>query len=270
MVQIFTKRGSSGAPVVSFSTSVVSSSLRKSVGYNEAPTKFGGPTDGPTAQTQDILTPALTNTTNVTRYNYWDYIFQNGLGTDNNVSIRGGKDKTKYFASASYFFNQGIIKNTDFRRFSFRVNVDQELSKWASLSVGLNYINSNANEKPDGNSFFSPINSVTIIGNFHNIWQRDGNGNLLAVGERGRVNPVSVIEDIKQKNETNRIISSLGLKLKPFKDFTLDYTMGILLKMVQRIFLHIHTMSAQLFGEEVLVLIQLKTAMPVQAITVNS
>ena len=227
VVQIFTKRGSSGAPVVSFSTSVMSSSLRKSVGYNEAPTKFGGPTDGPTAQTQDILTPALTNTTNVTRYDYWDYIFQNGLGTDNNVSIRGGKDKTKYFASASYFYNQGIIKNTDFRRFSFRVNVDQELSKWASLSVGLNYINSNANEKPDGNSFFSPINSVTIIGNFHNIWQRDGNGNLLAVGERGRVNPVSVIEDIKQKNETNRIISSLGLKLKPFKDFTIDYTMGI-------------------------------------------
>lgn len=227
VVQIFTKRGSSGAPQVSFSSSVISSALRKSVGYSTAPTKFGGPTDGPTAQTQDILTPALTNTTNVTRYNYWDYIFQNAMGTDNNISIRGGKDKTRYFASASYYFNQGIIKNTDFKRFSFRLNLDQELSKWASITVGLNYTNSNANEKPDGNSFFSPMNSVTILGNFHNIWQRDANGNLLAVGERGRVNPVSVIEDFKQKNETNRIISSLGLKLKPFKDFTIDYTMGI-------------------------------------------
>jgi TonB-linked SusC/RagA family outer membrane protein len=149
------------------------------------------------------------------------------MGTDNNVSVRGGKDKTKYFASASYFFNEGIIKNTDFRRFSFRVNLDQELTKWASLNVGMNYINSKANEKPDGNSFYSPINSVTIIGNFHDIWRRDANGNLLAVGERGRVNPVSVIEDIKQQQETNRIISNFGLKLKPFKDFTLDYTMGI-------------------------------------------
>lgn len=227
VVQIFTKRGSSGAPQVSFSTSLISSALRKSVGYNTAPTKFGGPTDGPTAQTQDILTPALTTTTNVTRYNYWDYIFQNAMGTDNNISIRGGKDKTKYFASASYFNNQGIIKNTDFKRFSFRLNLDQELAKWASLSVGMNYTNSRANEKPDGNSFFSPMNSVTILGNFHNIWQRDANGNLVAVGERGRVNPVSVIEDFKQTNETNRIISSLGLKLKPFKDFTVDYTLGI-------------------------------------------
>jgi TonB-linked SusC/RagA family outer membrane protein len=227
VVQIFTKRGSSGAPVVSVSTNVMVSQLRKGVGYNTAPTKFGGPTDGPTAQTQDILTPALTNTTPVTRYDYWDYIFRQGIGTDNNVSIRGGKDKTKYFASASYLYNQGIIKNTDFKRFSFRVNLDQELTKWASLNVGMNYINSRANEKPDGNSFYSPINSVTIIGNFHDIWKRDGNGNLLAVGERGRVNPVSVIEDIQQAQETNRIITSFGLKLKPFRDFTVDYTMGI-------------------------------------------
>jgi TonB-linked SusC/RagA family outer membrane protein len=227
VIQIFTKRGSSGAPVVSVSTGVMVSQLRKDVGFNNAPTKFGGPTDGPTAQTQDILTPTLTNTTGVTRYNYWDYIFQTAVGTDNNVSIRGGKDKTKYFASASYYNNQGIIKNTDFRRFSFRVNVDQELAKWASLSVGMNYINSAANEKPDGNTFYSPINSVVIIGNFHDIWKRDQNGNLLAVGERGRVNPVSVIEDIRQKQETNRVISSLALKLKPFRDFTLDYTMGI-------------------------------------------
>ena len=227
VVQIFTKRGSSGKPVVSFTTSVNLNQLRKSVGQSSAATKFGGPTDGPTAQTQDILSPALTNTTGVTRYNYWNYIFRDGIGTDNNVSVRGGKDKTKYFASASYLFNQGIIKNTDFGRYSLRLNVDQELAKWASFNVGLNYIRSKANEKPDGNSFFSPMNSVTILGNFHNIWERDANGNIKAVGERGRVNPVSVIEDTKQTSETNRTISSFGLKLKPFKDFTIDYTMGI-------------------------------------------
>ncbi|WP_315815660.1 hypothetical protein [Paraflavitalea speifideaquila] len=200
---------------------------------NQAPTKFGGPTDGPGALTQDIITsvgnpPALpTNTTPVTRYDYQDYIFRTALGTDNNVSVSGGKDKTKYYTSASYFFNQGIIKNTDFRRFSFRLNLDQELTKWASMSVGLNYINSAGNEKPDGNSFFSPMNAVTILGNFHNIWQRDVFGNLLAVGERGRVNPVSVIEDFKQKQETNRLIASTSIKLRPMKGLTFDYTLGI-------------------------------------------
>ncbi len=233
VVQIFTKRGSTGAPVVSFSTGILISELRKKLDVNQAPTKFGGPTDGPGALTQDIISsvgtpPALpTNTTAVTRYDYQDYIFRTGLGTDNNVSVSGGKDKTKYYTSASYFFNQGIIKNTDYRRFSFRLNLDQEITKWASMSVGLNYVNSAANEKPDGNSFYSPMNAVTIIGNFHDIWKRDALGNLQAVGERGRVNPVSVIEDFKQRQETNRLIANASVKLRPMKGLTIDYTMGI-------------------------------------------
>ncbi len=227
VVQIFTKKGKTGAPKVSFSTSILSSSLRKKIGVNQAPIKFGGPTDGVGAQTQDILTPALTNTTPVTRYDYQDYIFRSALGTDNTVSVSGGTDKTKYYVSASYFFNQGIVKNTDFQRYSFRSNVDQTLNKWLSFNIGLNYINSSANEKPDGNSFYSPMNAVTIIGNFHDIQKRDALGNIQAVGERGRANPVSVIEDIKQKQTTNRVIANLGFKLKPIKHLNVDYTMGI-------------------------------------------
>ena len=224
VIQIFTKRGTSGAPQVSFSTSVMVNELRKKLDVNEAPTKFGG---SPDVQTQDILTPSLTNTTPVTRYDYQDYIFRTGLGTDNNVSVSGGTEKTKYYVSGSYFYNQGIIKNTDFRRYSFRANVDQTLNKYLSFNLGLNYINSSSNEKPDGNSFYSPMNSVTIIGNFHDIWARDANGNLKAVGERGRVNPVSVIEDFKQREETSRIISSFGVKLRPVKGLLVDYTLGI-------------------------------------------
>ncbi|WP_163484777.1 hypothetical protein, partial [Escherichia coli] len=72
-----------------------------------------------------------------------------------------------------------------------------------------------------------PINSMTIIGNFHNIYARDLNGNLQAVGERGRVNPLSVIKDIQQRNVTNRAISNVGFKLYPLKGFVIDYTAGV-------------------------------------------
>ncbi len=224
VVQIFTKRGSSGMPIVSLSTGMMVSELRKSVDVNQAPTKFGG---SPDVETQDILTLAWTNTTPVTRYDYNDYIFRTGLGTDNTISVSGGKDNTKYYISGSYFFNQGIIKNTDFRRYSFRSNIDQVINDKLSFTLGLNYINSASNEKPDGNSFFSPLNSINIIGNFHDLWTRDALGNIKVVGERQRVNPVSVIEDIKQRQETSRILSSIGLKWKPIKNLSFDYTMGI-------------------------------------------
>ena len=227
VIQIFTKRGKSGAAKVSFTTTYMNSNLRKKLDVNNSPVKFGGPTDGPGALTQDILTPAATNTTSVTRYDYQDYIFRNASGTDNTVSVSGGNDKTKYYFGGSYFYNQGIIQNTDFQRFSFRSNIDQVINKWLSMNLGLNYTNSSANEKPDGQSFFSPTNSVTIIGNFHDIWTRDANGNIKAVGERGRVNPVSVIEDIKQRQTTNRLIGSFGMKMKAAKGLTFDYLMGI-------------------------------------------
>lgn len=230
VVQIFTKRGTTGAPSINFSTKLNLGELRKKVPVNMSPIKFGGPVD---VFTQDIIqtsgTPAvlLTNTTPVTRYDYQDYIFQSSTGTDNSISVSGGKDNTKYYTSASYFSNEGIIKNTDFQRITFRANLDQKLSDWASLTTGFNYINSSANEKPDGNSFFSPMNSVTIIGNFHDIFTRDQAGNIRSVGERGRVNPVSVIEDIKQRQETNRIIGNATLKLFPVENLTVDYTVGV-------------------------------------------
>ncbi|SDG57677.1 SusC/RagA family TonB-linked outer membrane protein [Chitinophaga filiformis] len=224
VVQIFTKKGKGGAPVVSFSTSFNVNELRKKLDVNQAPVKFGGTPD---VSTQTILTDTIVRTTPVKRYDYQDYIFRTGIGTDNNVSVTGGQNKTRYYASASYLYNQGIVRNTDFNRYSFRLNLDQELNKWISFNATMNYIYSKTNEKPDGNSFFSPTNSVTIIGNYYDIHQRNSLGNLLAVGERGRVNPVSVIEDFQQQQQTNRLIAGAGVKLTPFKNLTIDYHMGI-------------------------------------------
>ncbi|RZS63962.1 SusC/RagA family TonB-linked outer membrane protein [Pseudobacter ginsenosidimutans] len=228
VVQIFTKRGKAGAPQVSFSSSFLMNQLRKKLDMNQSPVKFGGSVDD---FTHDVIARVngdlVTTTSPVNRYDYQDYVFRTGTGTDNNVSVSGGNDKTKYFVSGSYFFNQGIVKNTDFQRYSFRANVDQTFNKWLSVNMGLNYVNSKANEKPDGNSFFSPVGSINIIGNYHDIWKRDASGNLLKVGNFSRVNPVSVIEDMKQQQTTSRVLASLGVKLKPVKNLTIDYTMGI-------------------------------------------
>ena len=68
------------------------------------------------------------------------------------------------------------LLKTPIYQHNFRANRDQKINKWAKMTAGFNYIHSDANEKPDGNSFFSPMNSVTIIGNFHDIFTRDAIG----------------------------------------------------------------------------------------------
>jgi TonB-dependent SusC/RagA subfamily outer membrane receptor len=190
VVLITTKKGKSGAPRISFSTSVTMNELRKKVpistygkqfGFSalrlhpiggltnaQLPTYVPQPGETFTAVTRDgVVTNLRTNLVDVTRYDYQDQIFQKGYGTDNNLSINGGNDKTQYFTSISYSRNEGIVKGTDFTRYNIRARIEQRLADWAKMSVGLSYANSFSNEKANGNVFYSPINSINITNNIY-------------------------------------------------------------------------------------------------------
>lgn len=246
VVLITTKRGKSGAPKITFSTSVSSSELRKKVFVSTYGKQFGFAglrlhpiggisaaqiTANPGTTTTGIVregatTQLATNIVDVTRYDYQDNIFQKALGTTNNVSISGGSEKTQYFTSLSYSKNQGIVKGTDFDRYGLRARVDQQLTKWAKASIGLSYTNSFANEKANGNVFYSPINSINITNNIYDITQRDAAGNLQAV-EPTRVNPLTTVEAMKFSQSVNRTVNDLQLNLTPFKGFSIDWVVGV-------------------------------------------
>jgi TonB-linked SusC/RagA family outer membrane protein len=175
---------------------------------------------------EGVTTNLATNLVDVTRYDYQDQIFQKAYGTDNSVSVSGGTDKTQYFASLSYMKNEGIIRGTDFNRYGLRTRVDQRLTNWAKVSVGLSYTNSFANERANGNVFYSPINSINITNNLWDITKRDAAGNLQAV-EPTRVNPLSTIEDMTFTQAVNRTINDFQLNLTPFKGLSIDWIVGV-------------------------------------------
>lgn len=252
VVIITTKRGATGAPKISFSTSFNINELRKSVPVNMYNKTFGNAQQrlfpiqtfapGSAQQAAIALNPATTfleirrdGTTNyllsnvvdnVPRYNYFDQIFRTGYGTDNSISVSGGRDNTQYYVSFGYLKNEGIIKGTDFTRYNFRARLDQRLTNWAKLSAGLTYANSFSNEKANGNVFYSPMNSVTILNNIYDITKRDASGNLQAV-EGPRVNPLSTIEDMRFTQSVNRTVSDVQLNLTPLKGLSVDYILGV-------------------------------------------
>ncbi|MCC3157542.1 SusC/RagA family TonB-linked outer membrane protein [Hymenobacter sp. 15J16-1T3B] len=257
VVLITTKRGQSGQVRVSAYTSFNINELRHMVPVNTYGKQFGADTyttldnqgrpvlntfrlypisavgslAGQPGVTTTVINRANTNTTlasnlvDVTRYNYFDDIFRTGYGTDNGVSLTGGSEGTQYYVSGGYLKNQGIIRGTDFTRYNLRARVDQRLAKWAKVTAGLAYSNSFANEKANGNVFYSPINSVNITNNIYDINQRDVKGDLLAV-EPSRVNPLSTIEDMKFTQRVSRTIGDVQVNLNPFKGFSVDYVLG--------------------------------------------
>jgi len=246
VVLITTKRGQNGRATVSVSTSFTVNELRKSVPVNTYGKQFGYAglrlyTIGNVSPAQVSANPGTTTTpitragvtaqlannlVDVTRYNYFDQIFQKGYGTDNAVAITGGSEQTQYYVSANYLRNQGIVKGTDFTRYNLRARVDQRLADWAKVSAGVSYVNSFSNEKANGNVFYSPINSINITNNIYDITQRDAKGDLLAV-EPTRVNPLSTIEDMKFTQGVNRTVSDVQVNLTPFKGFSFDYVLGV-------------------------------------------
>ncbi|MDE0471993.1 MAG: SusC/RagA family TonB-linked outer membrane protein, partial [Ekhidna sp.] len=250
VVQIFTKRGAAGVPKVTVSTGFSASSVRKRLEFNSFSRRFGIRGSDRLGTTQDRLTtiadlrsvadraanpgtgpaalagrPLVEETYDVTRYDYQDLIFQTAIGTDNYISIRGGTQNTKYFGSASYSFNEGIIANTDFQKYGGRLRIEQTFDNALKVSAGLVYNNSFSNDRPNGNNFFSPISTLNIIDNVWNAEERDQNGNLLGV-EPVRLNPLSVIEGYDITQETNRVITDFQLNYNPSENWSFNYVIG--------------------------------------------
>ncbi len=234
VVLITTKRGRAGAPQFSFSTGMNVNEIRNTVYINLTGEQFGSAEQRlyPIAGS-DPVTGGLTVGRNfstdkvpVTRYDYQDQVFGTGLGTDQHLSVSGGNASSNYYGAMSYTYNEGIVQNTDFQRYGARLRYNQTVGNWASFSVGLNYSNSFSNEKPDGNVFWSPINSINITNNIWDITQRDELGNLQSV-EPTRVNPLSVIEDFDINQEVNRAIADFKLSLFPFEGFNITYLAGV-------------------------------------------
>ncbi|MBV6646064.1 MAG: SusC/RagA family TonB-linked outer membrane protein [Cyclobacteriaceae bacterium] len=234
VVLITTKKGLNQKPQFTFSSSVNINELREKVYITRRGEQFGSADQRLyTIAGSDPVTGGLTvgrnfstDKVSVTRYDYQDEIFQTGVGTDNHLSVRGGDGKTSYYASVGYLDNEGIIKNTDFKRLNARLNLENRVSDEFKFAVNLNYTNSKSNEKPDGNVFWSPINSINITNNIWDITQRDEAGNLQSV-EPTRVNPLSVIEDFDITQETNRVLGNVQLTWAPLDGLSIDYLVGV-------------------------------------------
>ncbi len=247
VVQIFTKRGAAGKPTVSFSTSLSYSKLRKKLPMNLYPFRFGVPKDSVNYQAfEDGLTMITNRYANHTapnglvgqginglwtvlypikRYDPQDDIFHDAIGTDNFISVSGGTPTTKYYMSGSFTNNDGILKNSSYQRYGGKIRLDQSFGSRLKVSMGLDYSSAASHEIPQGNNYFSPLNAMYISENIYDVTARDANGNLKGV-EYNRVNPMSIIDDFKIRQQVNRTVADIQDNLKITDDISLDYVAG--------------------------------------------
>lgn len=81
------------------------------------------------------LEPYLQGTPGLTDTDWQDEIFRTGFSMNHNLAVSGKSGDTNYFISAGFLNKEGVIINSDFKKYSFRGNVD---GKYQRLSYGVN------------------------------------------------------------------------------------------------------------------------------------
>ena len=75
--------------------------------------------------------------------NYIDKVFGTGFTQKHNVTVQGGNEQSKYFASFGYLGQDGNIDNFSYNRYNVRTNVESQLAKNFKFTMGLSGVFSN-------------------------------------------------------------------------------------------------------------------------------
>lgn len=77
--------------------------------------------------------------------NWVDAISRQGHVQDHNVSMNGGGEKARYFASVGFFDQKGTTLGTDLKRINTRINLDYNISEKIKIFTSLAYTHTDQN-----------------------------------------------------------------------------------------------------------------------------
>ena len=156
---------------------------------------------------------------------WFDEVTRKGVVQQYNVSVSKGSDKGSSFFSLGYYKNLGIIKESDFERFSARMNTEYKLLKNNSLTVGEHFTVNRTSEVAAPGGF---LQNVLQFNPSLPIYTEDGNYAGPVGGYPDRYNPVAVLERNKDNRYTYwRMFGDAYVNLNLFKGFNIRSTFGL-------------------------------------------
>ncbi len=220
VVLITTRRGSAEEPTVSFNAYGGFSKLRKTIPVLN------------TKQYRDLmeeigiaLDPSQTN------FGNWsDSVFGTGYNQNYQLSFSGGTEKTRYFFSAGYMSEAGLVKPARFDRYSVRLNLDNQLKPWLKIGTSININRLRTQDTPDnlssgrGGVFMSTLNTPPFL----SVWKDDGSGwydpNPF---QPSWENPIAYMYGADQEAIDNSLFGNVYAEIKMLKSVVFKTKFGI-------------------------------------------
>lgn len=221
VVLITTRRGKENTPVITYNTYFGISKLRKPLEVLN--------TEEYRKLMKEITGKSLDTT--FTDYTNWnDLTFGTGYNQSHQLSVSGGGDKSKYFVSAGYLSDQGIVKPARFDRYSIRVNLDNEVKPWLKIGTSISVMNLKTKDTPDnassgrGGVIMSTLNTPPFL----HVFKNDSSGwydpNPF---QPSWENPIAYMNGADQRQVDNQLFGSINAEARIIKGLFLKSRFGM-------------------------------------------
>ena len=120
---------------------------------------------------------------------WYDELFHSSFRQEYNANVSGSTGKLNYYASVGFLNDGGQVKNSNYRRYTGRTNVEYQAKSWLKLTTNMAYTHTisqtpsySADTYGSSTNLFYYANSMGAI---YPLYLRDKDGNI--VTENGRI-----------------------------------------------------------------------------------
>ncbi|CCH55689.1 TonB-dependent receptor plug [Fibrisoma limi BUZ 3] len=131
---------------------------------------------------------------------YQSFLLRQGNIQSHQVGVQGGNEKTQFAISGNYFKDVGIVKNQDFTRYTFRVNIDHQISN--KIKVGISTLGVYSLRNGEN---FNPLGGAYAENPLGKPYDDNGNLIFLPTSDGLRTNPIAEIIPGAQVDLTKRM-----------------------------------------------------------------
>ena len=161
-----------------------------------------------------------------------DEVLQTAPQQQFQLTASGGNDNIKYALSGEYFNQQGIVINSDFKRYSIRANIDAQFSKRLSVKVNLNPSFNESRNVTAAGAGTGPNDGViaqaVMANSFFPLRKPDGDYFAFSglAGSSNLTNPLALANEIKANQKRMRLLGNISAEYKILNNLKFNVLFG--------------------------------------------
>lgn len=233
VVLITTRQGKAGKTRVDLETSYSSQTLRKKLDLMNA-TEYARFYNIQAAN--DKLTPYFTEeqvNSFGEGFDWQDQVFRRAPIKSTALTVSGGNEKSQFSISGSFFGQDGIIKGSDYDRYSLRTNFRHSISKKLTLSLAttLSRLKTARRDSEGGARGNSMISAAISTPATLTPYNDDGSYRVMATAypfiATDLINPLVYINEQSNVIKANRILANAAFTYNPIPEISIKISGGI-------------------------------------------